>query len=246
LYDAAALAAMEPSLSRTARGALLIPEHGYVAVDPFMHALVEACRSRRVTFQAAPVSEVAHDGRQAVVVTSAGRLESEAVIVAAGSWSSSLSSAAITPAPVRPIKGQLIRLRTTSRAASRVLWGSGCYIVPWTDGTTLVGATVEDAGFDESATAAAMRDLLTAATDLVPSLAQATFEDVRVGLRPLTPDELPAVGRSSTVPNVFYATGHYRNGVLLAPLTASLVADLVLEGRSRPELATTAPERLGL
>jgi glycine oxidase len=240
------LTALEPSLTKDVRGGLLIPEHGYIAVAPFLQALVEACRRRSVVFRTSVVNEVTHDGTRACVVASDERIESDVVIVAAGSWSSSLSAAAVTPAPVRPIKGQLVRLRASNRAASRVLWSSRCYLVPWEDGSTLVGATVEDAGFDESATAGAVHALLDAAIDLVPSLASSRFDEVRVGLRPLTADELPAIGRSSTMPDVIYATGHYRNGVLLAPLTASLVADLVLEGRARPELAVTAPDRLGL
>jgi glycine oxidase len=85
-----------------------------------------------------------------------------------------------------------------------------------------------------------------AASAVIPSLAAAEFSEVRVGLRPKTVDELPAIGRSSTMPRVFYATGHYRNGVLLAPWTAAVVTDLVLEGRESQELTLTRPDRLGL
>jgi glycine/D-amino acid oxidase-like deaminating enzyme len=139
-----------------------------------------------------------------------------------------------------------VQVRLAEPAASRVVWGSRCYIVPWRDGTVLAGATVEDVGFDESSTAAAVRYLLDESARLIPALRGAAFEEVRVGLRPLTADELPAIGRSSTMPQVFYATGHYRNGVLLAPLTAGLIADLLLEGRERAELALVRPARLGL
>ena len=110
----------------------------------------------------------------------------------------------------------------------------------------LVGATVEDAGFDERATAAGVRDLLEAGCSLVPHLWQASFTEVRVGLRPASPDGLPIVGRSSAVPGLIYATGHYRNGVLLAPLTAALVKDTVLGNGSDSALATLAPSRLGV
>ena len=119
-------------------------------------------------------------------------------------------------------------------------------MVPWEDGSVLVGATSEEVGFDERATAAAVRTLLDASTRLVPELATAFFEEVRIGLPPATPDELPVMGASSTMPGVFYATGHFRNGVLLAPLTALAIADLVLEGRERPELALVRPDRFGL
>jgi hypothetical protein len=166
-----------------------------------------------------------------------------AIIIAAGSWSSELVK---VPPFVKPIRGQLLALSMNTRPAARVVWGSDCYIVPWSDGTVLVGATVEDVGFDERTTTAGIRGLMNAAVDLLPGLEHAQFREARVGLRPKTVDELPAIGRSSTMPHVFYATGHYRNGVLLAPLTATLIADLVLDGRERPELADVRPDRFGL
>jgi thiazole synthase len=107
----------------------------------------------------------------------------------------------------------------------------------------LVGATMEDVGFDERTTAAGVRDLLDAVCDLVPEAWRAGFVEARVGLRPATSDGLPVIGPSSEIEGVFYATGHFRNGILLAPLTATLVADLVLEGKSDPALAVTAPSR---
>jgi glycine oxidase len=122
-----------------------------------------------------------------------------------------------------------------------VLWGKDCYVVPWQDGTVLVGATVEDVGFDERTTAAGVRDLLDAVCDLLPEAWGATFLEARAGLRPATEDGLPVIGRSTEAPGVIYATGHYRNGVLLAPLTAAIVADLILEGREDAALATTSP-----
>ncbi len=127
----------------------------------------------------------------------------------------------------------------------RIVWGSRCYLVPVSRGTILVGATVEDAGFDERTTVAGVRDLLESACDLVPRLWQATFVGARVGLRPCTGDEMPMIGRSAKIPGLVYATGHYRNGVLLAPWTARAVADLVLDNREDPLLAVTSPQRFG-
>jgi glycine/D-amino acid oxidase-like deaminating enzyme len=150
------------------------------------------------------------------------------------------------PAPVTPIRGQLLHVKVDEPIASHVLWGPDCYMVPWRDRTVLIGATVEDVGFDERATIEGVRSLLNAAVAMVPALDRASFQEARVGLRPKTEDELPAIGRSSTMPHVFYALGLYRNGILLAPLTASLVADLVLDGRHREELAMVPPARLGL
>jgi len=169
---------------------------------------------------------------------------SDAIVIAAGSWSADLLAA--PPPFVKPIRGQILSLSMDRRPAARVIWGSDCYMVPWKDGTVLVGATVEDVGFDERTTAEGLRGLLNAAVDLMPSLEHAQFREARAGLRPKTVDELPAIGRSSTMPHVYYATGHYRNGVLLAPLTASLLADLVLDEHERPELADVRPDRFGL
>jgi glycine oxidase len=126
------------------------------------------------------------------------------------------------------------------------LWGAECYIVPWVNGRVLVGATVEDAGFDERATAAGVRHLLEAGCALVPQLSQASFAEVRVGLRPASPDPLPIVGASSVIPGLVYAAGHYRNGVLLAPLTAMLVKDVVFNTNTTdPALVALGPSRLG-
>jgi glycine/D-amino acid oxidase-like deaminating enzyme len=127
----------------------------------------------------------------------------------------------------------------------RVTWSERCYLVPWEDGTLLVGATVEEAGFDERTTVAGVHDLIEAAAELVPNVWNATFRAAKVGLRPGTPDGLPIIGASSVVPNLVYATGHYRNGVLLSALTAQLVADAMLENVVDPILRTTSPQRFG-
>ena len=165
---------------------------------------------------------------------------------AAGSWSGEIAiDGIVARVPVRPVRGQLLTLAWTGTPLRRVTWSSRCYLVPWDDGTLLVGATVEDAGFDERATVAGVRDLLDAASEIVPHAWSAGFKGVRVGLRPATADELPVIGASERAPNVMYATGHFRNGVLLAPLTATLVADAMIDGRNDPLLAALSPSRFG-
>jgi glycine/D-amino acid oxidase-like deaminating enzyme len=147
---------------------------------------------------------------------------------------------------VQPIRGQLLHLRFSNPPLSHIVWGSASYLVPWDDGSLLVGATMEDVGFDESVTVEGVRQLLDGATELLPAVASAAFHDARAGLRPRTSDELPIIGASSTMRGVFYATGHFRNGVLLAPLTASMLADLVIDGRECAEMALVRPSRFGL
>ncbi len=241
LLDAAASRRLEPALSGRATATLLVPMHGYVAAASLTDALADAAKARGVRVSTAAVLDI-ENGLAAVRVTTEDEIvESDVAIIAAGSWP--VATRPSEAAQVKPIRGQLVQLRCGRSIASRVLWGKACYVVPWRDGSVLVGATVEDVGFDERPTAEGVRGLLTAAIDLVPSLAGAHFDDVRVGFRPKTVDELPIIGRSERLSRVFYAVGHYRNGVLLAPLTAALIADLVLAGKERAELALVRPGR---
>jgi glycine oxidase len=248
LLDAREARQLEPALSDRVVGALLVPRHGYVAAAALTSALVEAATAHGVTFSSARVADVTEIDQVVRLATSEGPIESDAVVVAAGSWFSQLVAPVLDrPQPaVKPIRGQLVHLNMPARAASRVVWRGPCYLVPWRDGSVLVGATVEDVGFDERVTAGGVQMLLDLATDLLPELKHATLREARVGLRPGTPDELPVIGRSSTMRKVFYATGHYRSGVLLAPLTAAMLADLVIDGCARPELAVVRPDRFGL
>ncbi len=254
LLDAPEVRRMESALTADAVGGLEIPAQGYVSAGGLTRALATAAMQHGAIFDVGSALAV-EGGSIARVHTSGAVIESDAVIVAAGSWSTTVEGTRANPrrAPlqgcqdaVKPIRGQLLRLRLPQRPATRVIWGEDCYLVCRADGAVLAGATVEDVGFDERATAAGVQQLLHGAVTLLPALRDAAFEEVRVGLRPMTRDELPAIGASSTMPHVFYATGHYRNGVLLAPLTARLIADLVLEGRSDDDLGLVSPARLGL
>jgi glycine oxidase len=244
--EGGALRAAAPSLGESATAAVLLPMQGYVDATGMTRALAAAAQRRGVRFTAERVLEIRAGSDSVTVTTPEGTIQGDALVLAAGSWSSAVAGVTSWPQPVKPIRGQLLHLRAPSRVASRVLWGSSCYVVPWQNGAVLVGATVEDAGFDERPTAEGVRHLLNAAHALVPSIAHAVFEEVRVGLRPKTPDELPIIGPSSTMRHVFHATGHYRNGILLTPLTADLVADLVLDRRQHRELSLTNPVRFGL
>src|SRR5690606_28095741 len=140
-------------------GGLFIPEHGYVAVGALVEALAGAAARQGVRFTKTRVIEV-RGGEPVRVVTTESVIESDVAIIAAGSWSPDLSADRLRPAAVKPIRGQLLHLEAQPRGASRVIWGRQCYVVPWRDGTVLVGATVEDVGFDEQATAGGVRHLL--------------------------------------------------------------------------------------
>ena len=247
LLDAQAVRTEEPQLGDGAIGGLLIESHGFVAAGELTRALAAAARrSGAQLIERSRVRRIARRNGDMIVETDRGSLTGNAVVLAAGSWSGSIAIDGVSATvPVRPVRGQLLHLGWAGTPLRRVTWSSRCYLVPWEDGTLLVGATVEEAGFDERTTVAGVRDLLDAVCDLVPHAWTAGFRGARVGLRPATADDLPVIGSSSVMPNLMYATGHYRNGVLLAPLTAQLVADAMLDNRIDPLLASVRPSRFG-
>ncbi|HUL74830.1 MAG TPA: glycine oxidase ThiO [Vicinamibacterales bacterium] len=241
----AALASFEPAVTAGAPCGLFVADHGFVGVSSLVKALVQSARLAGATFEA-PVEAVAVTPARDRVDVQAGERSyvADQVVIAAGSWSRRVRVAGVEGPPVRPIRGQLLHLRWPGPdRPSRIVWSSRCYAVPWSDGSLLVGATVEDVGFDESSTVAGVRDLTTAVAELLPNASAAPVDAVRVGLRPASPDGLPIIGPIARAPRVMLATGHYRNGVLLAPLTATIVADALLDARSDPVLAITSPDR---
>jgi glycine oxidase len=234
-------------LPDTIAGALLAPMHGYVAVTGLVEGLAWAALRHGAEVESGhPIRAIDRsDNGWTLTADDGASWTADWVVVAAGSWTGEISGLPRPVPAVRPIRGQLVRLKWRNAPLRYVLWGNDCYVVPWQDGTLLVGATVEDVGFDARATAAGVGDLLDAVCDLLPGAWGATFLEARAGLRPATDDGLPVIGSSPAAPRLVYATGHYRNGVLLAPLTAALVADLIVDGRQDAALAITAPRRSG-
>ena len=237
----------EPQLTSHALGALAIAAHGFVSAPELTRAAVTAAQRFGAQFVSpARVTRIAGVNGGLAIEADGTVLHADAVVLAAGCWSGQVDIDGIAGRlPVRPVRGQLLHLSWQGEPLRRVIWSPKCYLVPWHDGTVLVGATMEEAGFEERATVAGVRDLLDAACDIVPHAWTASFSAARVGLRPGTPDDLPIIGRSGVIQGLMYATGHFRNGVLLAPLTARIVADALLDGRVDPVLAITGPERFG-
>ncbi|MBI2383657.1 MAG: glycine oxidase ThiO [Gammaproteobacteria bacterium] len=180
-------------------------------------------------------------GRVAGVRAGAERLAADAVVVAAGAWSPALLDPTGLKLPVRPVKGQMLLLRGRPGLFRRIVLGCEAYLVPRRDGRILVGSTVEDAGFDKRPTESARIALRAAAEALVPATAGLPLEAHWAGLRPGSPDGLPYIGRHPELPNLFVNTGHFRLGLTLAPASAELLADLVLE---RPPRFDPTPFRV--
>jgi glycine oxidase len=240
-------AAIERDANPRARGGLLIPTHGFVAVTALTLAAAQAAKKfgARFSTETGAIRIFTTHGNRVGVETATATREADRVVLAAGSWSSQITVEGADAVPVKPIRGQLIQLQTNPGAIRRVMWGPDGYLVPWPDGSVLVGSTVEDVGFDEASTPEAVEKLRAAAVSLVPALAEAKMTDVRTGLRPKGPDDVPILGRSSVVPGLIYSTAHYRNGVLFTPLTVQLVRDLVFDGSGDAALRDLDPARFG-
>jgi glycine oxidase len=203
-------------------------------------ALTAACRIAGVAIhEHCPVAEVVIAGRQARgIETARGREDAEIVVLAAGAWSREIGGipGAHQP-PVRPIKGQMLALQMDPQAPllRHVVWLPRVYLAPRLDGRLIVGATVEERGFDTSLTAGGMLALLEGAWRGVPSIEELPIAESWVGFRPGSRDDAPMLGPSG-IDGLVVATGHHRNGILLTPVTADLVSDYILTGRL-PEMA---------
>jgi glycine oxidase len=245
--DGAAARARESALAASVEGAVFVATHGYVAVPPLMDALAWAALRHGVQIEAAHRVIGVRTGKDGITISTEDGTSWSAdyAVVAAGSWAGRLDAHDPALAEVRPVRGQLLRLHWRGAPLRQIVWGPDCYVVPWQDDTVLVGATMEEVGFDERTTAAGVRDLLDAVCDLLPEAWRATFIEARVGLRPATPDALPLLGPSARSNRIVHATGHYRNGVLLAPLTAHIIAELIAGGREDPALQLLRESRRG-
>lgn len=220
---------IEPGLSADVAGALLSPGDGSVDNRKLARAAWVAASAAGAQFTAgSSVREViCNRSRLDTIVLSTGeRVGADAVVVCAGAWSSSIRGLP-QPLPVFPVRGQMVALEAVPRIATRIIADANCYIISRTEGRVLVGSTVEHVGFDMRTTASGIGSLLASATRALPALAEAPLIETWSGLRPGTADDLPILGEDPNAPGVFYATGHYRNGILLAPITADVLAAAV-------------------
>jgi glycine oxidase len=236
----------EPAISPRVRAGLFIGEHGFVGVPSLVLALTASAEAAGAVFEAPVEALEVVPAAGGVTVRAGDRLYSgDHAVVAAGCWSGRVRVAGTPALPVRPVRGQLLHLEWRAMPApTRPVWSHGCYTVPWADGTVLVGATVEEVGFDESTTASAIETLKSAATAILPAASNAALIETRVGLRPATLDGLPFIGAADTSPRVTFATGHFRNGILLAPLTATMTVAAILDDATDAMMSWTSPNRL--
>ncbi|TVP53540.1 MAG: glycine oxidase ThiO [Gemmatimonadales bacterium] len=231
-FEPAELREKEPGLSLSVQGALLIEEDFRVDNRRLAEALVEAAREAGVRIQSGvEVEAIEHRGGRVLGVRTAegDSISGDRVLIAAGAWSGALQGLP-RPIAVTPVRGQMLALGTEGPFSERVLESEEVYLIPRDDGRLLVGATVEEVGFEPGITAAGIRSLLEGALRLVPGLGSAPIVEFWSGFRPGTPDGHPILGPSPEVDGLFWATGHFRNGILLAPLTAVVLAAAIAGG----------------
>jgi glycine oxidase len=239
------LSALEPALSGKLSGGVRFASDCRVEPRALLRALHIAALARGVRFQSgAFVRRVAVDGGRAVgvVLDDGSELRARNVVVAAGSWTSLIDGLGLPPGRVIPARGQIIELELPTPPLSHVVFGPGAYLVPRDDGRLLIGSTLEFVGYEREVTAGAVRDLLLHASALVPTLERAALRGTWSNFRPYTKDELPLLGRTQ-IPGLFLNTGHYRNGILLAPISAEIVRTAVLGQRAPLAVEAFRPER---
>jgi glycine oxidase len=240
---------LEPMLAPGVRGGLLAPEDGSVDPRRLAPALLAACERlgvRLVRRRAERV--VVENGAAAGVGLDDGTvIRADRVLLAAGPWSGDLGGLPPgTVPPVRPVKGQVIRLRTRApflrRTTRGLVRGSSVYLVPRADGEIVLGATQEELGFDTRVTAGGLWELLRDARELLPGITELEFAEVRAGLRPGSPDNAPVMGPTA-LPGLLVGTGHFRNGILLTPVSADILSAMLLDGPVPEVAGPFAPDR---
>ena len=235
----------EPALARTVRGGILVEGDHQIDNRALVTALTEACRRAGVGFVHQTVRAIDSDsGRVTGVRLADGdQVACDRVVLATGAWTASIGDLPVDALPpVRPVKGQLLHLRGAIPPVRHNIRGLDVYMVARADGRVVVGATVEEQGYDERVTAEAVFNLLRDAYELVPGIVDLELVETVVGFRPGTPDNAPVIGETD-VAGLIVATGHYRNGILLTPITARAVTELLTTGRSPAEIERFAPTR---
>lgn len=239
--------ALEPALAPGLWCAIYSPREQHLNPTRLAQAFAKAAVTFGATLrEGTAVQELTHtDGEVQGVRLATGERLSGHVVLAAGSWSAALVEPLGLHLPVRPVRGQMVALAAPGFILRRVIWGERVYAMQKADGCIWVGGTVEEAGFDRRVTAAGVSLMLQGVAELIPALADSTFVGAWAGLRPGSADDLPILGPAPGWQGLTLATGHFRNGILLAPITGQLISDWILEGRRDPLLEPFSLSRFG-
>jgi glycine oxidase len=243
------LGEIEPLLKgvagRLLAGGLWLKDEAQVRGARLVHALAMAAIQRGARFvEGTPVIGLASErGKVTGVRVPDGTVQAATVVLSAGVWSPEVGQTVGIDLPVKPVKGQIVSLRALGKAPRQVLWSGECYLVPRPDGEIVLGATEEEGNHDVRPSVGGLNRLTEAALEIVPAVGSFSLDGFWAGLRPAAPDRYPIVGWAPGLEGLFVATAHYRNGILLGPLTGRRVADAVVDGGALREFAQFGPER---
>jgi len=239
---------LEPALTPDLLGSIRYVDEAHVHNGRLTIALAEAARRSGAELRSgAPALALIREREHVVGVrTPTETVYAETVIVANGAWSSDLLRPLGLTLPVKPMRGQMLAVRTVPHAVRHIIYGRHMYLVPRPDGETLIGATVEDVGFRKEVTLAGLEELIQAGRHIAPGIMDQPVMRTWAGLRPGSPDGLPLVGPVEGRPGLLLAVGHYRNGILLGPMTGVLVKQWLVDQQRSPYLDLLHPERFPL
>ena len=243
LLSATGARELEPCISNSTHGALLFPKDIQVENRRLLSALANSTSKLGVTTitDTNVESLITRGTRVKGVQTNGGAISCDTVVIAAGTWSSFIKHAPVVP--VEPVHGQMVCLEAKPQLVRHVIFSPRGYIVPRHDGRLLAGSTSEHVGFEKSVTAGGISFILANAFEISPRIVDLPLLDAWSGLRPRSADGLPVLGPCDEIDGLFYATGHYRNGILLAPVTGELISAAIIEGRTSPLLTPFRADR---
>jgi glycine oxidase len=245
--DGGAACRLEPSLSKHVRCALRFPNDFQVENRRLVEALLIANERLGVRLRkdCEALALKIENERVVGIETSEGFISAHSIVLAAGAWSSSINCPKGLPhLEVTPVRGQMLCFEPEEQIARHVIYSARGYLIPRSDGRLLAGSTTEEAGFEKRVTNEGVNAIKSMAAEIAPVLGLLPVVDSWAGFRPRAKDGLPVLGPTEHVAGLFYATGHYRNGILLAPITGALVAESILSGASPPLLSPFSPDRL--
>ena len=236
---------LEPALSRSIVGAVLFPEDAQVRNPKMVVALAKGAAKFGAKFQLGnPVTGfIREEGRVIGVVVNGETLYADAFVIAAGCWTGALTAQLDVPMQIEPVKGQIVLVETMPPLFQHTIDGLGIYIVPRADGKILLGATVEFVGYDKDTTVDGAKQMIDAGVTIAPQLANSTFVQTWAGLRPYA-RKGPILGYLPGYDNVVLASGHFKNGILLAPITGQLITELLTTGEPSLSLEPFHPVRV--
>lgn len=245
ILEGSDLRAREPALSKDVDAALLVRGDHWVNNQRLATAYAQAAAARGVAVHVGvEVGRILVDGGRATGVLVDGQpLRADAVLLAAGAWSGALAASIGVRLPVGPMRGQMLAVANVPRLLTHVIHGEDVYLVPRPSGELLIGATVEHAGFVRAVTPEGLGGLITAGVRLVPEIARRPITRSWCGFRPWAADGLPVLGPWPEVSGLYVATGHYRNGILLAPVTASVMTRCIVDGDTPSSITQFLPSR---